>query len=491
MYSPPSSQKKQAIKQAAIYAVMTLSVVTIVFVLILIVLGYRFNRAEGTIEQGGLVQLNSTPSGANLTVNGNRLGATTSTRMTLSPGEHTIAMSRTGYHTWQKTVTVERGSVLWLNYTRLIPTDLDVENVAQFPAVTSTLPSPNRRWLAMTTDPSSAVITLVDINEDTPQITTLELPPAVYSQSESEAPNESFRLFEWDVSNRYLLLEHRYDDKAEWIVVDIENVAESKNITEIFDVPMTGAKFSHTNGRILYALMGGDLRKIDIGAATISAPLVRGVAQFSLFDRSTIVYTTTLDEKTKSRSVGYIQDGASEPRLVRTYNDDGSVPLHMSIGEYYNQIYMSIAYGNSVEVLKGSLVRSDSDDSLSLKPVATLSTPENIDYLSTRTDGRFVVAQHAKSYSVYDLELEKSTTTTVSGEAPLEGELRWLDDYTVWSSLDSELRLYEFDGANQHDIMPIVPGQNPTLTQNNRYLYAPTKGDDGSFHLSRVRLILP
>src|SRR5690606_5213433 len=127
-------------------------------------------------------------------------------------------------------------------------------------------------------------------------------------------------------------------------------------------------------------------------------------------------------------------------------------------------------HGNSVEILKGQLVRSDSDDSLSLKTVTTVATPEDISYLSTRTNGRFIVAQHNKSFSVYDLELEKLTTTTVRGDAPLEGELRWLDGYIVWSSLDGMLRTYEFDGANQHDIMPIIPGQNPTLTSNNSYL---------------------
>jgi len=491
MYSPPTSHKKQAIKQAAIYAVMVLAVVSLVFLLMLYVLGYRFNRAEGTLEQGGLVQLLSTPSGATLTIDGNRLSATTNTRTTLSSGEHRITMSREGYHTWQKTVVVERGTVLWLNYARLIPTELTVEDVAALPGVTSTIASPNRRWIAMTNEASSPVVTLFDINETTPQKTSLRLPESVYTVPENETQNEVYRLVEWDLSNRYLLLEHVFDERAEWIVVDIEDVEKSRNITEIFDVPIAGAKFSHTNGKVLYALMGGDLRKVDIGASTISAPLVRDVVEFSLFDRSTIVYTTRINEKTNSRSVGYIQDDASKPRTIRTFTDDGSIPLHISVGEYFNQTYVSIAHGNSVEILKGQLVRSDSDDSLSLKTVTTVATPEDISYLSTRTNGRFIVAQHNKSFSVYDLELEKLTTTTVRGDAPLEGELRWLDGYIVWSSLDGMLRTYEFDGANQHDIMPIIPGQNPTLTSNNRYLYAPTINEDGGYHLSRVRLILP
>jgi hypothetical protein len=287
-----------------------------------------------------------------------------------------------------------------------------------------------------------------------------------------------------------LLLSHLYAGKTEWIVVDTENIAETKNLTSLFDIPMTGAKFSNSDNRILYALMGGDVRKIDIDNATISAPLVRGAAEFSLYDRSIITYVTTVDETTKQRSVGYYHDGAEKPRVIKTFSDDGSVPLHLSVGKYFNQTYVGIAYGNTVDILQGSLPRSDSDGSSSLQAVTTVTIPGGVDFLSNKTSGRFFAMQHGMSYSVYDLELKELTTTALKGDTPPDGELRWLDGYTVWSSLGGTLRLYYFDGANQNYIMPIVAGQNPTLSPNGRYLYAPTQDDEGVFHLSRVRLIL-
>ena len=194
MYSPPDSQRKQAIKQVIIYLFMTLTVVSVVFVLIMMTLGYRFNRTEGTIIQGGLVQFSSAPSGATVNLDSNRLG-TTSTRAMVTPGEHSVTMTRNGYRTWQKTVDVRRGNILWLNYARLIPNDLSLENVADLPAATSSLGSPNRRLIAMTTEPSSAIITLVDIGSDTPTLTELQLPASVYNEPESDTPNERFRAF--------------------------------------------------------------------------------------------------------------------------------------------------------------------------------------------------------------------------------------------------------------------------------------------------------
>src|SRR5690606_5047873 len=106
---------------ALVYMLMVLFVLTFVFVLTLLTLGYRFDRSAGTIEQGGLVQLNSIPSGANLTIDSARLSATTGTKTTLAPGKHAITMSRDGYGNWQKTVEVKSGTILWLNYARLIP----------------------------------------------------------------------------------------------------------------------------------------------------------------------------------------------------------------------------------------------------------------------------------------------------------------------------------------------------------------------------------
>ena len=490
MYTPPPTHKKQTIKQVLIYVMMTLSVVMIVFVLVLFMLGYRFNRTEGTIEQGGLVQLGSIPSGAMLTVDAARLSATTSTKTTLAPGEHAITMSRKGYHTWQKTVDVKRGSILWLNYARLIPTDLPVETVASLPGVTSSEAAPNRKWYALTTEKTAPTITLVDMSADTPQIDTLTLPDATYTKPD-DAANQSFQLSAWDSSSRYVLVKHIYEDKTEWIVADTEDIAKSKNVTTIFDVAIEHIQFSPSNSHILYALMGGDVRKIDSEAATISAPLVRGVAEFSIFDKSTIVYTTTIDATTRSRSVGYRNDNADTSRVIRTYSDDGLVPLHIVLDKYYNQTYVAIAYGSTVELLSGSLPRSDSNDPLSLTAVATMATPEPIHFFSSKTDGRFYIAQHGNSYSVYDLELQKATTTTLRGDVAPTSALRWFDGYRVMNGLDGKLRIYEFDGANQHDLMPIVPDQHPALTANNRYVYAPTVDSEGAFHLSRIRLILP
>jgi hypothetical protein len=101
-----------------------------------------------------------------------------------------------------------------------------------------------------------------------------------------------------------------------------------------------------------------------------------------------------------------------------------------------------------------------------------------------------VIAQTGGSYKTYDVELQKTTATMLKGSADVTKELGWLDNYMLWSDRDNMLRLYEFDGANLHDIMPVTNGFSVNLTPNSKYLYGIIKENDASYHLERVRLIL-
>ena len=120
-----------------------------------------------------------------------------------------------------------------------------------------------------------------------------------------------------------------------------------------------------------------------------------------------------------------------------------------------------------------------------------LFVPSGVQHLSILTSGRFVVAQTPTSYVTHDLELKKTTTTELKDTTALTRELRWLDGYTVWNDHGGTLRMYEFDGANQHEIMPVASGFSVTYSPSAKYLYGINRTDDGKYHLNRVLMILP
>lgn len=489
MYHPPS-RRQQFIQRLALYIVMTISIASLTVVLIFVLLGYQFNKKDGRIEQGGLVQFSSIPGNASVSLDGNNFGSNTPSRATLTAGQHFVTMSLPGYNTWQKSVDVVPGSILWLNYSRLIPRSLAPKNVMDFAMVTSTQVSPDKKFIALKDFASSPSFQLIAIASDNPAASTLTIPAASYTKPQNQA-SQTFKLEAWDKSSRYLMVSHQYDaGKQEWLVVDTQDIKATKNITQLLGVSASKLVFSNSNSRILFGLINNELRRIDIDAATLSGPLVRNVAEFSLFDRSTILYRTDLDPSTKQRSVGYYDDGAASPRTIRTYSDNGTDPLRIAVGKYFGSMYTAIAYQSTVDILTGPMPRSDSQETSVLKTFATMTVPEGSSFLSIQTGGRFIVAEHGSSYSVYDLELGKMTTTKLKSGVASNKKLAWLDGYYISDDQSGVLRIYEFDGANQYDIMPVVPGFSSTLSANGKYLYGFSKDANSGYRLTRVQLIL-
>lgn len=488
MYHQPP-KRKQLIRRIVSYGVMSTAVVVLVTILVFVMLGYRYNGNDGKIEQGGLVQFDSQPNGANVTIDNIPFRTRTPSKTTLSSGQHSITMERSGYHAWQKMVDIVPGSILWLSYTRFIPTTLTPENMADFSTVTSTAVSPDDRWFAIKEKADTPEVKLADISGDKVATSAITIPSESYTQP-TAGKTQSFTIMDWDAGSRYLMVKHSYGgDRLEWLAVDTRDVAATKNVTKLLDIQATKMVFSGNDSQILYAQIGRDVRKIDLGAATLSRPLVTNVAEFSIFDQRTIAYSTVLDPETKTRTVGYYEDGDKDVNVIRSFKDDGKAQLHLALGRYFGNMYEAIAYGDKVTIYTGDLPTSTAEAD-KLKEVASMDFAGGTQYLSTRTSGRFIIAQRGDTYKTYDLELKKETTTKLKGTGKVADKLEWIDGYMPWSDRDGTLRLYEFDGSNQHDIMQVAPGFSVTLSANEKYLYG--IGKSGStYHLERVQMILP
>lgn len=488
MYRQPS--KRQVILQRiAVYGLMSVSVVILVTALILIMLGYQFNRNDGRIEQGGLVQFESRPTGADVSIDGTAFGSQTNSKVTLAAGGHFIKMERSGYGSWQKAVNVVPGSILWLNYARLIPTQLTATHEAELTEITSSVSSEDNKWMAIKESAATPVIKLADVSQDKIRLTNLDLPTNSYTHP-APGKAQSFTLEKWDPESRYILVRHVYDDgKTEWLVVDSRDAANTKNITTLLGINARTVEFSGGNSQLLYVLTDTNvLRRVDLGQASLSGPLLSNIAEFSLHESSIVAYVTLPDSTTGTRGVGYYDEASKKSRLIRAYTDDATLPLHVRINKYFDDMYVAISYGDTVDILVGALPKEDEPSQMKLQ--SAMSVAGGIQYLSTKTNGRFVVAQSGGTFGVYDLELKKIATTKTSGSSDVTREFDWIDSYMPWSDRDGKLRFYEFDGANQHNIMDVVPGQSVTLSPSGKYVYGVSKQVDGKVYLSRVQLIL-
>lgn len=483
------SARRRRIRLTLTYILMICVIFGLVTALVFFMLGYRFNQANGKFAQGALVQFGSNPSGAQVNIDGKNIGNTTSTQQTVTSGQHTFTISKQGYQTWQKTLGVAAGSVVWLNYDRLVPNTLTPKSVEDYQTVSSALASPDDTMVAVVQHAANPVVSLVNISGNNVKSNDITL-PADSVTAPTTAGNESFKVVDWSNNSRYFLVEHTYNgNQTEWLRVDAKGSHAIQNITTTFALAFSNLEFRQSDPSQLYGLTaGGDLRLVDLGAGTISAPLESNVAEFSMAEDGMLTYASHYDAKTRLRTVGYISDGASRGQVLRSYTDDGTAPLHIATGVYYDTRYVAISYGKTLDLLQANLPNSsDTEGSSKLQLIGSFKLPTAAtSNLTMRTNGRFVIAQAGAQVSVYDIELGRFTTMKFGDNTPLQ----WLDGYIAYSDAGGQLQMSDFDGTNMHTIMPVVAGLDATLSPNGKYFYGFTKAKDGHVDLSRVQLIL-
>ncbi len=478
------SKRRQPLVRTAVYSIMTLSVIVIVTLLMLVVLGYSFNQKDGRLEQGGLLQFSSMPTGATVTLDELTLGTRTNTKATVDAGSHSVSFDRSGYRTWKKTITIKPGQIGWLNYARMIPSTVKPQAQRTFTTLADSLASPGHKWLLLQEAADQPQFELADIQGDSVRYTTVTLPVASYTAPTSDAA-QFFELVSWSQNEEAVLIKHTYDEtKTEWLLMDRDEPQKTVNISAALGIQPSKIVFAGTGHRLLFVQTDDIVRRVNMDDLTLSRPLASQVESFNKFDDKLITYVTTSDDAGK-RTVGYASTDIEQPVALQTFPADGQ-PLQAVLKVYFNKRYLSVAHGQSLTIKSGDLPTLSNKGDLRLYAQATI--PAGLTQLSVSSNGRFVMSELPDGYATYDLELMKYDKTTWTTLAAAQRPLQWLDDYIIWSDNGGQLRIYDFDGANQQNIMTVAEGYDAGISPNGKYFYGVTKSDKG-FDFSRAQLM--
>ena len=96
------SKRFRAAMRFFTYGVMTTAVIALSALVILLSLGYRFDKGLNIVREG-LLQLGGRPVDARYSINGKEYADTTPAKATLPAGDYSIVLHQEGYRSWQKT----------------------------------------------------------------------------------------------------------------------------------------------------------------------------------------------------------------------------------------------------------------------------------------------------------------------------------------------------------------------------------------------------
>jgi len=479
------SKQNKLIKIIAVYTLMTVSTIAIVTFIVLFVLGFRIDTDKRQLEQYAFLQFNSKPTGAMVAIDGNIVSGQTPNKSSVPGGSHEFVIWKDGYETWRKTLDVKSGTLTWLNYILMIPKKLDVESIAPYNSIYASLSSPAGKYMIIQKLSDTPDFDLVDLSADSTKTVQLSIAKKNYSEAYTTSVKHTFTVDKWDQGERYLLIKHGYNDKTEWLVVDTQNAENTVNITKLFDLSFSNIEFSGNGGNILFVLESGNIRKLDIGAAIISKPLVSTVKKFSLYDNNVITYVG--NNAAGARLVGVYHDGDALPYVIKNITTDDSVKLQAVSAHYFNEDYIAIAEGKKIEIFSGDY-RSVANGASNLTLVKSIDAEFDIQKLDFSPVGQYVLAQSGANFISYDIEYQNLVISTVDGDT-MTSPLRWLNKSYFWADSNGQLTVREFDGTNPRSINSVVSGQSVTITKNERYIYSINKLETG-YQLQRVRLVL-
>lgn len=488
MFKKPT-KKQFIIRRIILSSVATLAVLIIATVAILFMLGYRLD-GNNRLEQGALLQFDSQPNGADVLIDGNYIGSKTATKQTVIAGTHSVKMTKAGYQDWGRTLDLAAGTLTWLDYTRFVPNERPVQQVATYTSLVGMSISPDSKWAVAQEAANAPSFHLVDLRSEDIKSSVLTLPTSIYSEPTTRGVKHSFNMTTWDSGSRYVLVKHLYRDQTEWIVLDTQNLAQSVNVTRLLSVGFKDLLFAGTSGKVLYGLTtDGAIRKVDVSAGTLSRAFVTHAESFSIFDNTVISYVGVDPDDATKRVAGVFRDGDEAAHILRSVSSE-DVVLKIAASKYFSDDYVAIAEGNVVTILKGHFPSSSDQDNSSLSNFASLQLTGAVSALSFSSGGDYVVAQSGETFKSYEIEHMRADVGAIAvAEGKAASTLKWLDPNHLWNDDGGTLVMRDFNGINVYEIMTVESGFGAGLSQNGRFFYGVGKSDNG-YHLQRVKMIL-
>jgi hypothetical protein len=417
---------------------------------VLFYLASGFGVKQGKVIQNGLVFVSSSPSGADIYLNGSKQNDVSNARLILQSGTYTMRLSREGYRDWQRAVTVEGGSVDRFDYPLLIPNDLTAATAGEYAAAPPlATQSPDRRWLLVQQPGQTANFDVYDIR-DPEQVaatkTSISLPANLLDLPQSGAV--TLQLAEWSRNNTHVLLRHVVGGQSEYILLSHDNPAESVNLTRQLqlkateEVTLQDKKFDRF---FIHDTETQTLTTASLGN-TARTPLLTGVIDYKTYGNDVVLYATATDASAGKTAIKLYQDEQSHTIRQITQTDNYLLDLSTYDGDWY--AVLGSPAEDHVYIYKDVAERLRQDADRPLVPIDILKL-QDPNYVEFSANSQFVMAENGQDIATFDAENERSYTYRL--DRPIDTpqtHVTWMDGFRLRFVSGGNVTIVDYDGTN-------------------------------------------
>lgn len=462
------SKKIRNIRVIATNIFMSLSVVAIVFVLMLVAMGFTFNE-EGKLEQAGLIQLASFPSDANVEIDGDAQFNHTEFSKMLSSGSHKVKVTKNGYDTWQNDLKIDAGLLTRADWIRLFPKKAHISNTKSFDDLRFASFSPNRKQLIAIEHGKNSLL-VIDIQNDKLKTDQLNLNEC-FSTTADKVILGNFSIVAWNENNNRLIAKWIIGDdetKATWHLVDLEHPENSINISKKFNLNFDSILIENDSASKLWSVENGNLRIIDLDKSTVSGVIASNIEKIA-HNRSTIAFVSTDDNKTRHLNI-YKEGEEGYSTIADLGKAKANSVIKLTMGTYWNEEWLAYSINKHIRIVSGkypSYGKDRNNTSLKEKYSDKLSYVPQL--LSTNDNQRIALFSGNNAITSYDIETKDRYDSKLSTALD---NINWLDDYLIWQNENNSITVRDFDGGNVRTIIKKANAPFPvTISADNHWLY--------------------
>lgn len=488
-------RKKRAIKVILTDLFMAFSVIAIVLILIAAVAGWRIN-SNFTFEQTGLVSIKTKPTGASVIIDGKKENSTTDMSKMLSGGKHKIELEREGYERWEKEVEITPGWLLRLEYPKLFKQDRTKTSIKDFETLRFFYVSDDRTAALLAEDDSTTWFYITDFN-GTPKFKEIDV-RGIFSGTDDETFSQEIESLSWSENSEKVLIKTA-GENSEWGIINLKTVKESINLSKDYsryeansniilatektseNKNISSVKFENAVGDKLIALVGNDIKRVDIAAKVVSEPLVENVTKFELFD-SNIIFSTLFEEG--KTYIKFLRLGEKTPTIVAMSSEEDA-KMSFALTRFNSQDYILYTIENHLYVYRAKELPTEIR--MNMKGVVDTEIGIIPSDVKLSKNNEFIILREGSRVVVFDAELDEWHEYDYGDE-----EIRFLDNFILYRTDEASGKFlaWDFDSTNVRTLVVdnAINDFDALISPNDRNFYYIAKKEDG-FSLIQEKLI--